>query len=249
VAAIFIEGFDKYGGINSNINGVNALLTAGEWTSATTVTIVAGLSGTGFAVQIGQFGSASGLQKTLPAAVGRMIGGFRFKPDLGTTSGLQLQDAATSQCAIRINTDGTISVRNGLLASGTVLGTSAASVSSNTTHYIEFDITFGNAAAYQVWLDGVSVLSGSGDTTATANNTANVLNFAVSTGGSAVLDDLYIFDATGSTNNAVLLTSPRIETQFPSSDGAVRDWREHTWKQSDTQRWGSNPSSKSVTFT
>jgi hypothetical protein len=35
-------------------------------------------------------------------------------------------------------------------------------------------------------------------------------------------DDLYLFDATGTVNNAALLTSPRIETQLPSSDAAVQ---------------------------
>jgi hypothetical protein len=219
VAALVVEGFDKYGGINSNTTGVVALLTAGEWTSASVATLVSGLSGTGFAVQLG---SASSLQKTLSAAVGRMIGGFRINTNIVARAGIQLLDALNSQCAVGINTDGTISVRNGLLASGTALGTSAASISANTTHYIEFDITFGNAAPYQVWLDGVSVLSGSGDTTTTANNTANGFNLTAAISGVATFDDLYIFDATGSTNNAVLLTSPRVETQFPTSDGAVQ---------------------------
>jgi hypothetical protein len=36
------------------------------------------------------------------------------------------------------------------------------------------------------------------------------------------MDDFYLFDTTGSINNAVLLTSPRIETQFPNADAAVQ---------------------------
>jgi len=36
------------------------------------------------------------------------------------------------------------------------------------------------------------------------------------------LDDLYLFDSAGTTNNAPLLNSPRIETTFPVSDSAVQ---------------------------
>jgi len=84
---------------------------------------------------------------------------------------------------------------------------------------LEWDITFANAGSYQLWLDGVSILSGSGDTTGSANAFANVF---VLQNPTVTWDDLYLFDATGTTNNAVLLTSPRIETSFPNGDGAVQ---------------------------
>ena len=50
-----------------------------------------------------------------------------------------------------------------------MLGSSAASVSAGTTHYLEWDITFGISATYQLCLDGTSILTGTGDTQATAN--------------------------------------------------------------------------------
>jgi hypothetical protein len=94
---------------------------------------------------------------------------------------------------------------------------------ANSVHYLEWDFTFANAGSYQIWLDGVSILSGSGDTTATANNTASGIQFTAASGSPAfTIDDLYVFDATGSINNAVLLTSPRIETTFPSGDNSVQ---------------------------
>jgi len=219
VALLFMDGFDKFGPANSNSTAVAALLTAGEWTAVSgTTTIVAPLSATGQALLPA---TGSNISKTLAASYGRLIGGFRFSSNLGAAAGIQFNDTATAQASITINSTGLISVRNGS-AAGTILGTSAVSVTANTTHYLEWDITFGNAGAYQVWLDGVSVLSGSGDTTGSANNTANVI-FLVSVSGSSItFDDLYLFDTTGTTNNAPLLTSPRIETQFPNADGAVQ---------------------------
>ena len=77
-------------------------------------------------------------------------------------------------------------------------------------------------AAYQVWLDGVSAFSSTGDTQPTANNYANGIAVALGAARGLTLDDLYLFDTTGTTNNAALLTSPRIETTFPASDSAVQ---------------------------
>ena len=50
MALLFLDGMDKYGPLNTNSTAVAALLTAGEWTSASaTLTLVAGLSATGYA--------------------------------------------------------------------------------------------------------------------------------------------------------------------------------------------------------
>lgn len=225
MALIFCDGMDKYGGVNGNTGGVPGLLTAGEWTTAagSALSLVAGLSATGQALRIG-IGGTTAISKTLPASYSRLIGGFRFNVAIfgATNIGITFQDAGTAQASISFNTTGTISLRNGTTA-GTALATSSTSVSASSTHYLEWDITFGNSAAYQVWLDGVSLFSGTGDTTGTANNTANGIAFTTSGSGHTVeYDDLYLFDSTGSTNNAVLLTSPRIETTFPTADSAVQ---------------------------
>jgi hypothetical protein len=226
MALLFLESFDKYGPVNSNPTSVNAMLTAGEWTSAgVNWSVVAGLSSTGQAIS-GGMGGALPLVKTLSANYSRLIGGVRFASNLvgGFAAGVGFGDAGAVQCTITINPAGTISLRNGLATSATILATSGTSVSANSTHYLEWDITFGNSAAYQVWLDGVSLFSGTGDTTTTANNTANQFILAASVTATITMtyDDLYLFDSTGTTNNAVLLTSPRVETTFPTSDSAVQ---------------------------
>lgn len=225
MALIFMDGFDKYGGVNSNSTSVAALLTAGEWTSTfgSSLAIVAGLSATGYALALSTNHSIS---KTLGVNYSRLVGGCRISPTTAGTSsgsGVSFFDAGTAQCSVTINGSTlTISVRTGAI-SGTAIATSAASVTVGSTHYLEWDITFAAAGAYQVWLDGVSILSGTGATRTTANNYANVVQF-VTAGTTPIItvDDFYLFDTTGSTNNAVLLTSPRIETQFPTGDAAVQ---------------------------
>lgn len=218
MALVFMDGFDKYGALNTSPNAV----LDDEWnTISLTPTIVAGLSATGYALS---FTAGAYVQKSLGANYSRLIGGFRFSSALGNTPGLEFIDNVTAQASITINlTTGTISVRNGA-NNGTALGTSAASVTANSVHYLEYDITFANAGSYQVWLDGVSILSGTGDTTATANNYANTIFLGHLGAGTntAVFDDFYLFDATGAVNNAPLLTSPRIETQFPNADASVQ---------------------------
>lgn len=218
MALLLLEGFDKHGAANSNGTSVNALLTAGEWTSAAGAsnTIVGPLSATGYAILLGTSGS---LTKTLSGNYARLIGGVRFNSSLAGVGGIQFLDGASNQSGISVNIAGTISLRNGSATVGTAVGTSTASVSANSTHHLEWDITFGNSANYQLFLDGVSILSGTGDTTATANSFANGFSL---TNPNVTWDDLYLFDTTGSTNNAVLLTSPRIETTFPTSDSAVQ---------------------------
>jgi hypothetical protein len=220
MALIHLDGFDKYGAVNSNGTGVAALLTSGEWTSTSgSPSIVSPLSATGFALQLA---ASSGLQKTLGANYPRLIGGFRFSSNLGGTFALQFVDNVSNQSGFSVNSTGTLTMRNGIASSGTILGTGSVTITAGATNYLEFDVAFGNTANYQFWLNGVSILSGTGDTTTTANNTASRIEFSTGAGVTFVIDDFYLFDTTGTTNNAVLLTSPRIETQFPSADAAVQ---------------------------
>jgi hypothetical protein len=218
MALIFMDGFDKYGGLNSNAGYASLLMTAGEWNSSGNLcTIVAGLSSPGFAMQPGGTGT---LTKVLPTNYNRLIGGIRISSAFTGTCGVYFLDGGTVQCCISIAS--TVTFRNGTVG-GTVIATSPTSITANSIHYYEWDITFGNSASYQIWMDGVSVMSGTGDTTASANAFANGFQLTQpSAAGACQFDDLYIFDPTGSTNNAVLLTSPRVETTFPTSDGTVQ---------------------------
>src|SRR5262252_8638239 len=116
MALIFMDGFDKYGGVNSNATSVQTLLQQ-EWTTAGNQwQVTAPLSATGNAIITANQSMA--LAKTLAASYGRLIGGFRFNTAVNAsagTMGILLTDAGTSQCCVSVNasTGGTISVRNG----------------------------------------------------------------------------------------------------------------------------------------
>lgn len=228
MALLHIDGFDKYGPVGfTNSTALAALLTAGEWTStsgAGSLNIVAGLSSTGQALSILANSSTMTVSKTLTTNYSRLIGGVRFNSTLVNPAAIQFMDSASNQFSVVINTTtGTISAVRGAYT-GTVMTTSAASVTAGVTHYLEWDITFHNSTgAYEFWLDGVSILSASGvDTCATANNQASAVNLIAGrvVGASLVfnVDDFYLLDTSGSSNNAVLNTNPRIETQFPTGD-------------------------------
>jgi hypothetical protein len=234
------------------------------------------------------------------------IGGMRFKSDLAGSEpgGVTFSAGSTVQCSIRIDVStGTISIVTGALDSAVVIQTSSISVTANAIHYLEWNVAFGAAAAYNVYLDGnpTPILTGTGNTTntvsgtissgtynsgtgavsltmssahglqpgdtftqssttgtgsfaslngthtATAGTAGTILNYTAatsltltitggstsasvghttaigvgtkgSTGGTFVVDDLYVFDETGTTCNQVLLTNPRIASQFANAD-------------------------------
>ena len=222
MAVIFIEGFDKYGPVATVSANVVAALTAGEWTTAPAgvFNIVAGLSSTGYAMQIAYAGTQAQLVKTFASTWTRWIGGIRFSSTLGTNAGIGFASNGTQASTITINTTGAISLRTGT-STGTALSTSSSTVSANSTHYLEWDITFGASSSYQVWLDGVSIFSGTGNT-ANGVSSVNQFNFFGSATCTIQWDDLYLFDSTTGTNNAVLNTNPRIETQSPTADSSVQ---------------------------
>ena len=242
MAEQLIEGFDKYGPIDMGAGqtSLTSLLTASEWTSAVisgspaTMKIVAGLSSPGHALLIAGSSFNTGattLSKTLGSNLGRIIGGVRLAATIGTSVpnyGITFSDAGTAQVSIVLNgSSGQFSVVSGGMG-GTTQGTSTASVSSGVAHYLEWDITVGSSgAAYELWLDGAVILNSTGNTRGgTANNTVNGIAFtasgsSTSTSNSWTIDDVYVFDTTGS-NNAVLLTSPRVETQFGTADSSVQ---------------------------
>ncbi len=233
MATVFVEGWDKYGPSGISNGALVALLVQGEWTGMSvnyrtwngSISIVNGLSATGYALQIENDNvTPVSVYKTLPAFYPRLMGGFRFRSELFNICGITLFDSGIAQCSVTINTTGTMSVRSGNI-DATSLSTSTSSISSNSVHYLEFDITIGSSGSYHVWLDGLSIISGIGNTQAgTAANHVNGMAFALDINATLAVDDLYLFDTTGSANNAVLLTNPRIETQYPTGDAESRQF-------------------------
>jgi hypothetical protein len=232
VARLFMDGFDKYGPVGAVTAGAptldsRLLLEWTSFTSGSTFAIIAGLSSTGTALRINAPGIISYLSKTITATA-RLIAGFRFSPDLlggVNTCPIMIQAAkgATAQWTVMVTTSGTIQILTGA-ENGSAIATSTATVAAGSTHYLEVDVTVGAAGAYTVYLDGASLLTGTGNTRGDgSNNSADSIRLGNRGSSiSGVFDDFYLFDTTGSACNTVLLTNPRIETQFPTSDSQTQ---------------------------
>ena len=213
MADIFWDGFDKYGPVNCT--PVNSSMGS-EWTTLPA-------SGGGMLVA-GRFSGSLGLQisygytasRTLPTNYGRLIGGIAMQPNLSGNSGIQFVDGSTNQCSLGFNSQGKLVLWQGALG-GTQIAASSSAVTASSWHYVEWDLTFAASGAYTVWMDGVQVFTGTGSLKSSSNATANVVLLS---GNICVFDDLYLFDNTGTVNNAVRGDS-RVETLFPSGDASV----------------------------
>jgi len=139
-----------------------------------------------------------------------------------------LFDAATLQCDLRINPDLTLSVtRNGTALTG---GTSTNSLSTGSYYYVEWKVTIADsigANSCKVRVNGVdwiTVATGQ-DTKNTANASANQLTLgpinAIS--GTWLIDDFYLCDSSGTTNND-FLGDIRVDTLYPNADGTYSQW-------------------------
>lgn len=137
-------------------------------------------------------------------------------------------DGATAQFSVRETATGTIEVRAGGSA-GTILGTSAVVLVVSTWQYIEIEVTATSAggSTFQVWVDGTSVLSGSGDTAAgTANNfVTNILNGGNS--NSIRYEGLYNIAETAA-STATRLGPVKPYALVGTADGAFTAWTANT---------------------
>jgi hypothetical protein len=217
---IFHDGFDHYGapgGGAATGTGLQALLQ--QWwtsTSGTALTLVAGLSGTGYALRIDNTSTTP--YRNFGSNYPRVVGTFRFASNLASQTGIEIRDGFNSQCAITVNSIGTISIRTGG-SNGTAIATSTAAITANSVHVLSFDVAIGTAGAYGVYLDGVSILSGTGNTRGgTANNYTNTILIGGGSNGVFTYDDIAIIDGSVAFDAAIVTSNPRIETQVGSGD-------------------------------
>ena len=139
---------------------------------------------------------------------------------------LQFANGSTAHAELYIATDNKLSIKNG---SGTVLQTYASPLIANTLYHIGAKVLVGDGGAgtWEVWLNGVSVMSGSGDTRNGATTTSDRVllrgiaeNFV---SGDTVVDDFYILDTSGSQCND-FLGDIRGVSRFANADGTYTDF-------------------------
>ena len=225
MALIYIDGFDKYGPTGQNAPTIATLMGQRYTMGSAACTIVASLNSiSGYACSFSG-GTNASITKGFGANYSPIMGGMRFQvPTLGTSVvPLSLMKGSTAQCSITVATDGSVSLRTGGRA-GTALATSAAAtIAAGSTHTLAWNITIGSSAAYTVYLDGVSLLSGTGNTRGDAtNNNCDGFQILGLNAANLIIDDLFFNDNTGSYNNAVILTNPVVVTQSPNSDSQTQ---------------------------
>ncbi len=161
------------------------------------------------------------IQRTLTTARQTVGIGFRFyataiPSPAGRNEIFSWTDSGTVQLTLCLLGTGALSLYRGNGSTGTLLGTSGTTpIVAASWYFIEvFNKIDPSTGTYDVRVNGVSVLSGTGaDTRSTANSSANGFNFGrnmhADLGNLANLvefrfDDFYAIDDQGSVNNAVL---------------------------------------------
>lgn len=138
-------------------------------------------------------------------------------------------DGSTVQIGLRLNADRTLSIVRG---DGTVLATSSSTqILSASGNYIEWKVTCHNTAgAFEVRVDGVSWLSGSGVNTRNSSNNQmdgwDVAHQTVSQTGMTI-DDLYVCDTLGGLHDD-FLGAVKVEISRPTAAGNSTQWTPNT---------------------
>jgi len=212
----FIDGFD---------HGVNTY--SGKWDSGAEANSAgagrfANPSGPSAACTVG---NEITKQKTIDDQAHWIVGFAIFRRDRFWAT--WFDSAGSSQVNIECENDGSIAIfRGGTVGDGTLLqATATGLLPASEWHYLEFDVVIDNAGSWLVRLDGVPILSGTGDTQATSVASARKFGFRGILGGDNLqrIDDLYIADG-----QAGRVTAPigdvRVETQMPTGDGDFSNW-------------------------
>lgn len=218
MALIFAEGFDDF------VNFADIATSAASF--GTDVSVVTGRGGNGKGISNDQHGpaiyaftpSATVIAGFALTSAGGNIGAGGNTTDCGYVAFLSngttvasIQQYAAAAVAFFDSTNDPVS-------SGIAVGNLGNAAFLNWSSYIEVHVTPGNPGTLTVKIDGVQVF-----TTAVANlsaaTTINQISFGASRNLTTKLDDLYVCDGTGTTNNT-FLGDTRILSVPPNADGA-----------------------------
>lgn len=219
MALIFSDGFDSYSSTSDMLN---------RWSSNT---------GTSFNATGGRWGGGafSGtfsayLVKSLPTAlvVGNTIAtGFWIMSGAGSQSGnLQFDTSGgggtTGNQFFSTNTAGR-PIINQLGSSSTALLTATASICDGQWHWVELFINLQTTAtgSCQMWIDGISQGSATGVQTINSNFLpVTALRFGNGSSSATFIDDVHIWDYTGSFFNSSPMGPLRVKTLVPTGDSS-----------------------------
>ncbi len=214
MAVVMIEGFDHY--------ATNSLATAKGWSANFNAAVAGRFDG-----QAARFsGTIVSRNKALPSNYATLFAGFAFRFSTlpaATQDIFILQAGATLTYRVGITTGGKIVVRN---SSGTVIGTGTTTLVVNTWYYIETKAFINGASGTcEVHLNGVSGEIAAATTGNFGSSNLDTVTLSQLTSNqTADYDDIYILDTSGAAPRQTFLGDVRVETVFPTSDGAHTAW-------------------------
>lgn len=147
-----------------------------------------------------------------------LIVGFVFKAASPASKLLVgFRDAGTNQMEIRTDSSGRFQVTR----NGTVLGTGTTIALANVFYHLQFKVFIADSGGtYEIKVNGITEVSGTGDTKNTANASANQV---IISGGNSSFDDFWICNNSGSANND-FLGDVRIVARMPNMNGIHSAW-------------------------
>jgi hypothetical protein len=239
MALLFMDSFDHYVTADLLEKWSTSAVTGAA--SAISIGAVGRRSTSGLRWATGTVASNSGnCTKVLAPGDATCVIGFALNVASGTvgTAGLTiaaLRDGSTTQVALRLNQDLSLSVLRGPNASGpSILGTTSSPITAGSFVYIEWKTTIHNTAGTtEVRLNGAPVLSlgtldtqNTGTTQYTAVMIGNVETIANQVASSKTVDwdDLYVCDGTGSAPLNTFLGDVRVDVRSPTAAGATTGW-------------------------
>jgi hypothetical protein len=220
MALRFCDSFDHY---------VTADLSE-KWTNVISIPAISASNGRRGTSALSTVASSRGVSKTLDNQATWIIGfALKFLDFSGGVPLLAVLDTGTVQVDILLNFDGTVTVRRN---SSTALtgGTSTKAFAPGIYYFVEFKVTIADsigANTCKMRVDGedwLTVATGQ-DTKHTSNATANSIRLFGGAGSfcATYIDDLYICDGTGGSNND-FLGDVRVDAMLPNGDGSNSAW-------------------------
>lgn len=155
------------------------------------------------------------------------------------------RDAGAAQCDIRMRSDGKIDITR----NGTVLATSAGTLSLNVWYHLEFKATIADSGgSAELKVNGATFVSlSSGDTKNTSNAYANEIILSAQQGNMPVdYDDLAVWNTSGGANND-WIGDCRVFTQVPDGAGNYSQWTPSTGN-NNYQNVDDNPTDGDTTY-
>jgi hypothetical protein len=220
MALLWIDSFDNYGTSTGNAPSPTGIIGRKYVTSQESILTIDSGQTIGYSLKLNT-GTARLQTPVFNTTNKTLFVGFNFK-----LSGVSSNDVLflfTNQSLVQTSFQG-VNVRNrtgGELAiyrTGTQIGvTSGLGLTANTWHYLETKCYCDNSGAFELKLDGASILTGNADTQEGSVAYYNYITFLSPGVVDMHMDDLYICDGAGSINND-FLGKRKVVTLRPNGD-------------------------------